>query len=86
MFRRVSGAADSRVPGAAAGSSQRLSGPQAGRLESADPQTASVRHHQRPGRHQPDPEGVGQQDQVDVSDEQRGRVLDNEQATSFLIC
>lgn len=65
-----SGAADSTFPGAAAGGSGRLSGPPAGGLEPADPQTASVRHHQRPERDQPHPEGVGQPDQVDVSHEQ----------------
>lgn len=72
VFRlfRFSGAADSTFPGAAAGGSGRLSGPPAGGHEPADPQTASLRHHQRPGRYQPHPEGVGQPDQVDVSHEQ----------------
>lgn len=67
VFRRASGAADSAAPGAAAGGPWWISGPEAGDPEPADPQTQSPQHHQCPGRNQPHPEGVSQQDQVDVS-------------------
>lgn len=70
VFRQTSGLVDSRFPGAAAGSSWRLPGHQAGGSEPADLRAASARHRQGPGRHQPHPERVGPQDQVDVSPEQ----------------
>lgn len=67
VFRRVSGGADSAFPGAAAGGPGRLRGSRAGGHEAEDPQTANLRHHERPGRDQIDREGVGQQGQMDVS-------------------
>lgn len=68
-FRRVPGDADAAFPGAVAGGAGRLDRPPAGDHEPADPQAASLRHHQRPGRHQPHREAVGQQSQVDVSEQ-----------------
>lgn len=67
VFRRVSGAADSAFPEAAAGGSGRRPGSQGGGGEPADPQTASLRHHARPEWLQPHPEGVEQLGEVDVS-------------------
>lgn len=58
-------------PGPVADFSGWHTGPEGGDHEPADPQAASVRHHQRPGRHQTYQEGVGQQDQVDVSEQMK---------------
>ncbi len=42
VFRRVPGGADAAFPGAVAGGSGRLAGPQAGDHEPADPQETSL--------------------------------------------
>lgn len=71
VFRCFPGDADAAFPGAVAGGSGWLGGSTSCDRAPADPPETSLRHHQHPGGHQPPREAVGQQVQVDVSEQMK---------------